>query len=50
MVINDGVTRATRIDRANQMDGTSTTVPIEVIDEMPNVDLTTLPRVRDRSY
>jgi hypothetical protein len=46
MMINDGVTRATRIDTFNQIDGTRNTVPIEVIAET-KADLSKLPTVRE---
>ncbi len=48
LMINDGVTRATRIDTYNQIDKTKQTVPIEIIQETTH-DLTGLPTVRNPS-
>ncbi len=44
LIINDGVTRATRV--AKLLPGQ--TVPVEVTDEDPNWDVSTDPTVRDR--
>jgi len=44
MVINDGVTRATR---AHRYGDPGTLVPVVVIAERPKVDAGALPRVRD---
>jgi len=43
MVINDGVTRATRIARY----APGKLVPVDVQEERPNLDVTHLPRVQD---
>jgi hypothetical protein len=43
MMINDGVTRATRIARYSP----DALVPIDVQEERPNLDLSHLPRVED---
>ncbi len=48
LMINDGVTRATRIDTYNQIDNTKQTAPIEIIQETTH-NLTGLPTVRNPS-
>ena len=44
LMINDGVTRATRLAKLNP----GSTIYVEVIDERPTLVLDHLPRIRDR--
>jgi hypothetical protein len=44
MMINDGVTRASRIAKLRQ----GATILVEIIDERPNWSLEHLPRVKER--
>ena len=49
MMVNDGVTRATRVDTFNKIDGTSKTVPVEVIETNKNMNFDNLPTVGDKT-
>lgn len=47
MMINDGVTRSTRIDTFNKIDGTNQKVPIEIIENNPSWNFSDLPSIED---
>ena len=44
MMVNDGVTRATRLAKLNPR----ATIPVEIIEERPMMSLDHLPRIRER--